>query len=293
MVLGVLLAGLIGVTLGLLGGGGSILTVPILLYVFRMEPKVAISTSLFVVGTTSLIGLVSHARGGRVRWKTGLLFGGTSMFGAWGAAKWIAPKIPGGILLVLFGIMMFVTAMAMMRGRKNKGAPTSAPGTQLSLGLILLEGLAVGAVTGLIGAGGGFLIVPALVLLGRLPMGAAVGTSLFVITMNSFAGFAGHRSTVQIDWGTTLLIVSAAIFGSFLGGALVNRINQETLRRGFGWFIVVMAIFILGQEIPKLLGYSVSLATHWPWLLSAMAIPAVTGFLRERAAIRTAIHAGG
>lgn len=290
MVLGVLLAGLIGVSLGLLGGGGSILTVPILLYVFRMEPKVAIATSLFVVGSTSLLGLVPHARGGRVRWKTGLLFGGTSMIGAWGAGKFIAPRIPAGVLLVLFGGMMFVTAIAMMRGRKTDGPAKKVDpaNDSLPVGMILGEGLVVGAVTGLVGAGGGFLVVPALVLLGRLPMGVAVGTSLLVIAMKSFAGFAGYLSTVPIDWSVALTVVSAAIVGSFVGGALVNRVNPDTLRRGFGWFIVVMAVFILGQEVPKLLGYSVSLSTHWPWLLSAMAIPAIGGFLKERAAMREA-----
>jgi uncharacterized membrane protein YfcA len=292
MVLGVLLAGLIGVSLGLLGGGGSILTVPILLYVFRMEPKVAIATSLFVVGSTSLIGLIPHARGGRVRWKTGLLFGGTSMMGAWAAGKFLAPRIPAGILLVLFGAMMLITAVAMMRGRKNEGpAKQVEPASDtLPVATIVAEGLIVGAVTGLVGAGGGFLVVPALVLLGRLPMGVAVGTSLLVIAMKSFAGFAGYLSTVPIDWTTALMVVGSAIVGSFVGGALVSKVNPDLLRRGFGWFIVVMAVFILGQEVPKLLGHPVSMATHWPWLLSAMAIPATAGILKERAA--TAAQAG-
>jgi uncharacterized membrane protein YfcA len=290
VVLGVLLAGLIGVSLGLLGGGGSILTVPILLYVFRMDPKVAIATSLFVVGVTSLVGLLPHARGGRVRWKTGLLFGGASMIGAWAAGKFVAPRIPAGVLLVLFGAMMFVTAMAMMRGRKSEGPGKQAEpaGGSLPLGMILAEGLVVGAVTGLVGAGGGFLVVPALVLLGRLPMGVAVGTSLLVIGMKSFAGFAGYLSAVTVDWSTTLMVVSAAVVGSFVGSGLVSKVNPDTLRRGFGWFIVVMAVFILGQEVPKLLGYPVSLATHWPWLLSAMAVPAVAGVVRERAAAQGA-----
>lgn len=292
IVLGVLLAGLIGVSLGLLGGGGSILTVPILLYVFRMEPKVAIATSLFVVGSTSLIGLIPHARGGRVRWKTGLLFGGTSMMGAWAAGKFLAPRIPAGILLVLFGAMMLITAVAMMRGRKNEGpAKQVEPASDsLPVATIVAEGLIVGAVTGLVGAGGGFLVVPALVLLGRLPMGVAVGTSLLVIAMKSFAGFAGYLSTVPIDWTTALMVVGSAIVGSFVGGALVSKVNPDLLRRGFGWFIVVMAVFILGQEVPKLLGHPVSMATHWPWLLSAMAIPAAAGILKERAA--TAAQAG-
>jgi uncharacterized membrane protein YfcA len=194
------------------------------------------------------------------------------------------------VLLVLFGAMMFVTAMAMMRGRKGEGPgkPAEPAGGSLPLGTILAEGLVVGAVTGLVGAGGGFLVVPALVLLGRLPMGVAVGTSLLVIAMKSFAGFAGYLSSVTVDWSTALTVVSAAVAGSFVGGGLVSKVNPDTLRRGFGWFIVVMAVFILGQEVPKLLGYPVSLATHWPWLLSAMAVPAAAGILRERAAAQGA-----
>ncbi|MCS6899382.1 MAG: sulfite exporter TauE/SafE family protein [Myxococcales bacterium] len=287
-VLGVLLAGLIGISLGLLGGGGSILTVPILLYVFRMDPKAAIATSLLVVGVTSLVGLISHARSGRVQWKTGLLFGGASMIGAWAAGTFLAPKIPAEVLLVLFGGMMLVTAIAMMRGRKGEGCSEQAMkgNGSLPLGMILAEGLVVGAVTGLVGAGGGFLVVPALVLLGRLPMGVAVGTSLLVIGMKSFAGFAGYLSSVPLRWSTALLVVGAAVVGSFVGSGLVSKVNPDTLRRSFGWFIVAMAVFLLGQEVPKLLGYPISLATHWPWLLMAIAVPTAAGIWKEYA-IRT------
>ncbi len=287
-ILGIAFAVLIGVSLGLLGGGGSILTVPILLYVFQLPTREAIATSLLVVGTTSAAALIPHARAGRVRWKTGALFGVNSMVGAYAAGR-VAKFIPPAVLLLLFGAMMLVTAVAMMRGRKADGGAAAEPERdQLPLVEIVLEGLVVGAVTGLVGAGGGFLVVPALVLLGRLPMGVAVGTSLLVITMKSFAGFAGYLSSVHVPWNIAGAVVVAAVLGSMLGGRLVSLVSPERLRRGFAWFVVVMAVFILGQEVPKLFGVPVTVATHWPWLFSAMAVPpslaALVSHLRRPAA---------
>ena len=270
---GVAFALLIGISLGLLGGGGSILTVPILLYVFHLPTRAAIATSLLVVGTTSAAALIPHARAGRVRWKTGALFGANSMVGAYLAGR-VASHIPAAVLLLLFGVMMLVTAVAMMRGRKDAAsAPEATTDDDLPVLKIVLEGLVVGAVTGLVGAGGGFLVVPALVLLGRLPMGAAVGTSLLVIAMKSFAGFAGYLSSVAIPWDVAVAVVAAAVVGSVIGGRLVSAIPAERLRRGFAWFVVVMAVFILGQEVPKLFGVPVTVATHWPWLVAAMSAP--------------------
>ncbi len=271
-VVGVLFALLIGVSLGLLGGGGSILTVPILLYVFHLPPRVAIATSLLVVGSTSAAALIPHARAGRVRWRTGAFFGAASMVGAYAAGR-VAKFIPASALLLLFGAMMLVTAVAMMRGRKaDTGAPAAEP-AEFPVVKVIAEGLVVGGVTGLVGAGGGFLVVPALVLLGGLPMGVAVGTSLLVIAMKSFAGFAGYLASVSVPWGTAGAVVAAAIVGSVVGGRLVSVIPADRLRKGFAWFVVVMAIFILGQEVPRLFGLSVTVATHWPWLLAAMATP--------------------
>jgi uncharacterized membrane protein YfcA len=272
LLVGVLFALLIGISLGLLGGGGSILTVPILLYVFQLPPRVAIATSLLVVGSTSAAALIPHARAGRVRWKTGAIFGAASMAGAYAAGR-VAKFIPASVLLLLFGAMMLVTAVAMMRGRKAGAAEGAAEPAELPLLKVLAEGLVVGGVTGLVGAGGGFLVVPALVLLGGLPMGVAVGTSLLVITMKSFAGFAGYLSSVTIPWETAGAVVAAAIVGSVIGGRLVSLIPADRLRKGFAWFVVVMAVFILGQEVPKLFGLTVTVATHWPWLLAAMAAP--------------------
>ncbi|MBY5163103.1 sulfite exporter TauE/SafE family protein [Salsipaludibacter albus] len=236
---------LIGISLGLLGGGGSILTVPILVWVAGQDPKAAIATSLLVVGVTAAAGAVSHARAGRVQWRTGLVFGGGGMVGAYAGGR-LAAFVPGDWLLVAFGIMMAVTAVAMLRGPDT--VPSAGDG-RLATGHAILHGLAVGVVTGLVGAGGGFLVVPALVLLGGLPMATAVGTSLVVIAMKSAAGLAGYLATVQLDWGLALGVTAAAIVGTVIGNRLVSRIPQDSLRRGFGWFVVAMAVIVLGQQL--------------------------------------------
>ncbi|MFH9725068.1 sulfite exporter TauE/SafE family protein [Streptomyces sp. NPDC017254] len=240
---------LIGVSLGVLGGGGSILTVPILVYLAGQGTKEAIATSLFVVGVTSLAALIPHARAHRVRWRTGLLFGAFSMVGAYGGGR-LAEYIPGTVLLVAFALMMLATAYAMLRkprsGKKGQARPARH---ELPLKHIAVEGLVVGAVTGLVGSGGGFLVVPALAILGGLPMGIAVGTSLLVIAMKSFAGLAGHLSGVEIDWRLALTVTATAVVGSLVGGRLAGRIPQDTLRTAFGWFVVVMGVFVLAQQL--------------------------------------------
>ncbi|MER5478761.1 sulfite exporter TauE/SafE family protein [Streptomyces sp. NPDC002734] len=241
---------LIGVSLGILGGGGSILTVPILIYLAGQDSKEAIATSLFVVGVTSLVGLIPHARAHRVRWRTGLIFGSVSMIGAYGGGR-LAEYIPGTVLLVAFALMMLATAVAMLRkGAGRKKAGHKAPHAEMPVKLVVTEGLIVGAVTGLVGSGGGFLVVPALALLGGLPMSIAVGTSLLVIAMKSFSGLAGHLSGVQIDWGLALTVTAAAVVGSLIGSRFAGRIPQNTLRKAFGWFVVVMGVFVLGQQLP-------------------------------------------
>lgn len=257
LVLAIALALLVGLSLGLLGGGGSILAVPILRYVLGMEAHKAIAVSLLVVGTTSLAATIPHARRGRVQLRTGLIFGLAGMVGAFAAGR-IAHLIPAGVLLGGFGLMMFATALAMLRKKSNQASALAAPSHRdhLPVVKVLLEGVAVGAVTGLVGAGGGFLVVPALVLLGGLPMDLAVGTSLVVITMKSLAGFAGFIGTVDIDWGVALSISAAAVLGSVAGGWLVQRVHPNALRTMFGWFVVAMAFFILGQEVPPLFGQS-------------------------------------
>jgi uncharacterized membrane protein YfcA len=254
------LAVLIGLSLGLLGGGGSILTVPILRYVLGMEAHAAIGLSLLVVGVTSLAALVPHALARRVRFRTGIVFGLAGMLGAYGAGR-VAHYIPAPVLLSAFALMMFATAIAMLRSKPRSAAPSDASAqgapAELPIAKVLLEGVVVGAVTGLVGAGGGFLVVPALVLLGNLPMELAVGTSLVVIAMKSLAGFAGYAGSTPIDLELGLLVSAAAVAGSIAGGFLVSRIKPSLLRTGFGWFVLAMGGFVLAQELPPLLGMHV------------------------------------
>ncbi|MEV4765484.1 sulfite exporter TauE/SafE family protein [Micromonospora chokoriensis] len=241
------LAVLIGVSLGLLGGGGSILAVPLLVYVADLPAKEAIATSLLVVGATSVVGVIPHARAHRVRWRTGLIFGLAGMTGAYAGGR-LAGLIPGGVLLTGFAVMMLATAVAMIRGRRD--ADGRAAPHELPVPRVILDGVVVGLVTGLVGAGGGFLVVPALALLGGLPMSVAVGTSLVVIAMKSFAGLAGYLSSVHIDWGLAAAVTAAAVVGSLVGGRLTARIPADILRKAFGWFVVVMGVFVLGQQLP-------------------------------------------
>ncbi|MFB7368098.1 sulfite exporter TauE/SafE family protein [Streptomyces hydrogenans] len=272
---------LVGVSLGILGGGGSILTVPILVYLAGQDTKEAIATSLFVVGVTSLAALVPHARAHRVRWRTGLLFGAFSMVGAYGGGR-LAAYIPGTALLIAFALMMLATAFAMLRRPRTAREPKARHG-DLPVKHIAVEGLVVGAVTGLVGSGGGFLVVPALALLGGLPMGIAVGTSLLVIAMKSFAGLAGHLSGVSLDWGLALTVTAAAVLGSLAGARLAGRIPQQVLRKAFGWFVVVMGVFVLTQQLDR------GLWTHpvtWAVLGAAGAATAAVGVVR-RARSRT------
>ncbi|MET8833256.1 sulfite exporter TauE/SafE family protein [Micromonospora sp. NPDC004540] len=245
------LAVLIGVSLGLLGGGGSILAVPLLVYVADLPAKEAIATSLLVVGATSAVGVLPHARAGRVRWRTGLIFGLAGMTGAYAGGR-LAEFVPAAVLLTGFAVMMLATAIAMIRGRRaTEGRPVPH---ELPVFRVILDGIVVGLVTGLVGAGGGFLVVPALALLGGLPMPVAVGTSLVVIAMKSFAGLAGYLSSVTINWGLALAVTAAAIVGSVLGGRLAGKIPADVLRRSFGWFVVVMGIFVLAQQLSPLAG---------------------------------------
>lgn len=267
LVLALLLSVLIGLSLGLLGGGGSILTVPILTYVAGLDPKEAITTSLFVVGVTSLVSVVTHARKKRVKWRTGLLFGVAGMVGAF-VGGLAGNLIPGTVLMIAFAIMMLATSAAMIRGRRER--PGAAARGELPMAKTLATGMAVGLLTGLVGAGGGFLIVPALVLLGGLPMTAAVGTSLLVITMNSLAGFTGHLTSLDLDWALTGGVSAAAIIGSLLGARLAGRIPETALRRGFGIFVLLMGIFVLVQELPSPVNLVVGLGAGLVAVLAAL-----------------------
>jgi uncharacterized protein len=240
------LALLIGLSLGLLGGGGAILTTPILVYVLGMDAKAAITSSLLVVGITSVVSTVVHARDKNVVWKTGLVVGVSGMLGAYVGGS-LAGYVRGTVLLVLFAAMMLVTAIAMLRGRREAaGDGTMKPGKAV------LAGVSIGLVAGLVGAGGGFLIVPALTLFGGIPMRRAVGTSLFVITLQSFAGFAGHVGHTHVDPSLVAVISVMAVLGALVGARLTSRISPEALRRGFAWFVLAMGLFVVAKQLPAL-----------------------------------------
>lgn len=246
LTLALFLSVLMGVALGLLGGGGSIMTVPILVYLLGMPTKAAVATSLLVVGSTSLVALALHARAGNVEWRTGLIFAGFAMAGAF-ASGHAAVWLPGWLLLALFTLLMLATGIAMLRGRGAAAKPQGAG--PLPIPLVAAEGLVVGAVTGLVGAGGGFLVVPALVLLAGLPMARAVGTSLLVISLKSFAGFAGYAGHVQLEYGTAAAVIGAALVGTFVGVHLASKVDGARLRRGFAWFVLVMGAFMIYQQL--------------------------------------------
>lgn len=244
------LAGLVGISLGLLGGGGSILMVPILTYVAGMPAREAMAASLVVIGVTSLATLPTHARQGNVRWRIGAIFGGSGVVGAF-AGGLAGGAVPATILMVGFAAMMLAAGTAMLRGRR---VTVDQFRRERSVWWSVVVGLLVGFLSGLVGAGGGFLLVPALTLLGRLPLSSAVGTSLVVIFMNALAGFSGYVGSLTVPWGVIAPVSIAAVIGSLLGARLVVRIASVKLRRGFGYFVLSVAALVLVQEVPYPLG---------------------------------------
>ncbi|TAN53326.1 MAG: sulfite exporter TauE/SafE family protein [Methylococcaceae bacterium] len=250
----------IGLLLGLLGGGGSILTVPMLVYLAGMDPKAAIATSLLVVGLSSGVATLPHARLGNVCWRAGAAFGLAAMAGAYVGGR-LAALIPGQLLMQMFGVMMLVTACAMLFKRRETeaNATSSCPRSPWILWAIAIQGGAVGCLTGLIGAGGGFLIVPALTLMGGLSMRAAIGTSLLIITANAFAGLTGYLNHVQIDPTFAGGVTTLTVLGSLFGSRLAPHVSSQALRSGFGLCVSAIALYILHRELDlpllvKLLG---------------------------------------
>lgn len=247
---------IIGLLLGLTGGGGSILTVPLLVYVVGLEPKIAIATSLLVVGLASMAALLPHSRSGNVFWRTGIVFGLAGMCGAFGGGM-LARYIPEFVLLLLFGAVMIGSGLAMLKRPQNpasEGVPEQNANTLTNTGVtrnglrIVADGLVVGVVTGLVGAGGGFLVVPALALLGGLPMHAAVGTSLLVIAMKCFAGLAGYITHVPVDLESAIIVGGFAMVGTVVGCRLSARFSATQLQRGFGMFVILIALALLSIE---------------------------------------------
>ncbi len=244
----------IGLSLGLLGSGGSILTVPVLVYLVGQDEKLAIAGSLFIVGSIALAGSLQYLRAQLIQWRSVVVFGIPGMAGTWLGA-WLAAFIPGITQLALFAVVMLVASVLMLRPLDL----AHADGRARANWKIATDGLVVGAVTGLVGVGGGFLIVPALVLLGGLSMHQAIATSLVVIALKSFSGFYKYLDVLQqqslsLDWPTLGLVTALGIGGSLAGSALARRLPQARLKTAFGWFLVVMGIYILARSAPQALG---------------------------------------
>ncbi len=263
-VLGYVFAILMGLSLGVIGGGGSILTVPILVYCFKQDALIATTSSLFVVGTTALVGATINARRGLVDFKTGLSFAIPSFLGVFFARKAILPGIPeaftifGGVLLtksililLSFAIVMILASRAMIKSGK-KAIGSEAPQAKHNPFRVGVSGFLVGCTTGFVGAGGGFLIIPALVILLKVPMRIAVGTSLAIITANSLFGFAISLGTQVIDWRLLLSITALGAFGLLLGLKISSRFNESKLKQGFGYFVLIIGSLILVDQILKM-----------------------------------------
>ncbi len=244
----------IGLSLGLLGSGGSIITVPVLVYLVGQPEKVAIAGSLAVVGSIALIGALQNAARGQLAWRSVLGFGLPGMAGTVGGA-WLSGHVGGAVQLTVFAGVMLAAAVMMFR----RSEPPAMPKPARALPLLAVDGVAVGVLTGFVGVGGGFLILPALVLLGGLGMHAAIGTSLAIIAMNSFSGFAKHLQLLHaqglsLDWVVLAKFVALGAAGSVAGSRLAHRLPQRSLRRGFAAFLVVMAALILWDSAPRAFG---------------------------------------
>jgi len=242
----------IGVSLGLLGSGGSILTVPVLTYLVGQEPKVAIAGSLMIVGVISFFSAIPYARAGQVRWHTAVVFGVPGMLGAVFGA-WSAHFVSDMVQMLIFAVIMLAAAYFMFKPMKLSDEAHE----ERLLYKIAIDGFVVGAVTGLVGVGGGFMIIPALVLLGGLPMHLAVGTSLVIIAVKSFAGFVAYLSVLDslnlhIDWMVILVFSVIGVVGGWLGHKIAKRLDQGTLRKVFAVFLVLMGLFIFYRNLPGL-----------------------------------------
>ncbi|MEN9597706.1 MAG: hypothetical protein RL596_17 [Bacteroidota bacterium] len=260
-VVGYLASLVIGISLGLIGGGGSILTVPVLVYLFGVQPVLATAYSLFIVGATSLVGSLPKYKNGEISLKTALIFGIPSIVAVYATRAFIVPAIPTSLftignfavtkpllMMLLFAVLMVFASISMIKNSEKPSDDTHSE-QKFNYPLILIEGAIVGVLTGLVGAGGGFLIIPALVLLSKLPIKEAIGTSLLIIAAKSLIGFTGDLGNTQMDWGLLLSITSLAIVGIFVGNIFSKKVPADRLKKGFGWFVLIMGIYIIIKEI--------------------------------------------
>lgn len=252
---------LIGVSLGLIGGGGSILTLPVLVYLLGFNPIISTVYSLFVVGATSLVGSLNYMRQHQVNYKAALLFSVPSFLAVYLTRHYLIPAIPDPVfatdtfvmgksvaIMIFFALVMLAASVSMIRD-KEAAEPSLTNGFQFNLPMIALDGTLVGLLTGIVGAGGGFLIIPALVLLVRLPMKMAVGTSLLIIAANTLIGFWGSTADLSIDWSFLLKFTTLSVLGILLGTYLSRFIAGQKLKKAFGWFVLVMGLYIISREV--------------------------------------------
>lgn len=258
-IVGYTMALLIGITLGLIGGGGSILAVPVLAYLFHLDEKIATAYSLFIVGSAALVGSIRQNKIGNIDWRTAIVFGIPAIIGVWIIRHYVVPILPVVLLTIgdyaltrrmgmfgLFSGLMVLAAYTMLSNKERKGGTGKI---KYNYPLIIIEGILVGGITGFVGAGGGFLIIPALVVLANLEIKKAIGTSLIIIAMKSLLGFlAGDALIMNVDWIFLGTFTSLAVVGIFLGIFIGQFINGKNLKKGFGYFIIVMAIIIFAME---------------------------------------------
>ena len=250
----------IGLVLGLIGGGGSILTVPILVYALTLNPVIATAYSLFVVGTTSLVGAAKNMMKGMVDFKTAIIFAIPAFIAVYLTRAYLIPAIPDELfqvgdfmvtknlaIMLFFAIIMLLASITMIRNKRKEIEEDNV--ITYNYPLIIIEGLVVGAITGIVGAGGGFLIIPALVLLAKLPMKKAVATSLFIIAIKSLIGFLGDVQNLDIDWKFLLSFTAISVVGIFIGIWLNKFIDGKKLKKAFGWFVLIMGIYIIYKEL--------------------------------------------
>lgn len=251
---------LIGVVLGLIGGGGSILTVPILVYLLYINPVTATAYSLFIVGVSALVGAIQNIQKGLVDFKTAIVFAIPAFIAVYATRKYLVPAIPEELfsvgdflitkniaIMLFFALVMLVASVSMLRN--NKAETEEDTIVSYNIPLIIVEGLVVGVLTGIVGAGGGFLIIPALVLLAKLPMKKAVATSLLIIAIKSLIGFIGDVENLDIDWTFLMIFTAISVFGIFIGIYLSKFIEGKKLKKGFGWFVLLMAVYIIWKEL--------------------------------------------
>ncbi|MFC7356806.1 sulfite exporter TauE/SafE family protein [Jejudonia soesokkakensis] len=259
-ILGYVGALLIGLILGLIGGGGSILTVPILVYALVLDPVIATAYSLFVVGTTSLVGALKNMISKMVDFKTAIIFAIPAFIAVYGTRAFLIPAIPEELfsigsfivtknlsIMLFFAIIMLLASISMIRNSQNETEKNTK--VTYNYPLIIIEGFIVGVITGIVGAGGGFLIIPALVLLAKLPMKKAVATSLFIIAIKSLIGFLGDIQNHEIDWIFLLSFTAISVIGIFLGIWANKFFDGKKLKKAFGWFVLIMGIYIIYKEL--------------------------------------------